>query len=325
MSSVMSGHKTMPLLTISVVIATYNRPDSLGNCLESLERQESPPHEVIVVVDSALTDAIQKVIDSVKKRKKLNIVLLSNGQNRGAPYSKNRGAAAATGDIVAFVDDDITIIPDWTVQIRKGYDRHPDAAGVGGQVDMQQFIFDNPLYRLSVRVRQFLFGSKLGRFNFLGLPYISLTKPSKDGRCIIVDFLHGGNMTFRRNIIVSHELDPTLGGRDEFDLCVRLTLREKRKLIYNPGAIAYHHHTPVGGLALWGTERLYKDFEDHIPYLMKNFSWKYTRLAAFSVMVCAYSLLTLKPRFVKALATGYRRYRNYQTAGKTSVATRETI
>ena len=133
-------------LRISVVIATLNRPDSLANCLKSLEEQIVAPYEVIVVVDGELTNEVQARIDNVKNRNKLNVIQVNNGQRMGAPNSKNRGADAATGDIVAFVDDDITLAPDWTIQILRGYREHSDAVGVGGIISMQEVYFHNKFY-----------------------------------------------------------------------------------------------------------------------------------------------------------------------------------
>jgi glycosyltransferase involved in cell wall biosynthesis len=307
-------------LRISVVIATLNRPDSLANCLKSLEEQIVAPYEVIVVVDGELTNEVQARIDNVKNRNKLNVIQVNNGQRMGAPNSKNRGADAATGDIVAFVDDDITLAPDWTIQILRGYREHSDAVGVGGIISMQEVYFHNKFYKLFTKYREHLLRGKRGRMSFIGMPYLSLVTPV-DG-LLEVDFLHGGNMSFRRDVLLSHKLDESVGVRDEFDLCVRLSLREKKKLIYNSKAIAYHHHNPVGGLALWGSERLYRDFKDHVPYLLKNFNLKYLRLAVFTISVFGYSIITLKPKYNWAIVEGLRLYQNRKSGERASAILR---
>lgn len=299
----MSGNS----LKISVVIATLNRPDSLGNCLKSLEEQIVLPQEIVIVVDGELTADVQKTIDSFKSKGMLSITQLNNGKRMGAPYSKNRGADAASGDIVVFVDDDITVVPDWTIQLMKGYEAYPDAAGVGGMIAMQEVYFHNYVYKLFVKLRKRLFNKKLGKMDFIGMPYLALTIPTDDIRT--VDLLHGGNMSFRRDVCNSHKLDPSLGVRDEFDVCVNISLKEKRKLIYNSKAVAYHHHNPVGGVGLWGNERLYRDFKDHVPYLLKNYNLKYLRLAAFTIAVSGYAAITLKPRYLKAIWEGYKMHR----------------
>ncbi|HLB12294.1 MAG TPA: glycosyltransferase family 2 protein [Dehalococcoidia bacterium] len=295
---------------ISTVIATYNRPRSLAACLESLEGQTVAPLEVIIVVDGELTEQVQETIDTFKGDGKLKIVQINNGERRGATASKNRGAEAASGDIIAFVDDDITLVPHWTAQILKGYEENEDAVAVGGVCEMSQWLFHNPLYRFFVAVRWRLFRNKIGKMSFIGMPYLSHTLPG-DG-CVAVDFLHGGNMTVLREAFLATRLDEAMGVRDEFDLCVRLRKNGGRKLIYNPQAVAYHNVVTSGGFGVWGHERICLDVRDHVPYLMKDYNLRYLRLGVFSALVLGYALLTLKPRYVKALWDGIGRYRSWR-------------
>ena len=296
---------------ISVVIATLNRPDSLANCLMSLEEQTVTPYEVIIVVDGELTEPVQKTIDTFKDNGNLNIVQINNGRRRGLQHSRNKGVDTATGDVVAFIDDDETLASDWTFQIRRGYEVCSDAVGVGGMIAMQEIYFHNVFYKSFVRLRERLFRKKLGKINFIGMPYLVLTIPSDD--LVLVDFLHGGNQSYRRDIIAIYKFDPSLPMREEFDLGVRLCLKKKKKLVYNSKAIAYHHHNPVGGIALWGSERLYRDFRDHVPYLMRDFNLKYLRLAAFTIAVFLYSMVTLKPKCMKAVMEGFQLYRKHKS------------
>ncbi len=309
-------------LRISVVIATLGRPQSLAACLRSLEEQQEPPSEVVVVVDGERTAAVQAVLDGCAARARLNLKQLSNGRRLGAPYSKNRGAEAARGDIVAFLDDDITVLPDWTVQLKRGYEACPGVVGVGGMIEMDEVYFGNRFYRLFTWLRQRLFRARLGKMDFIGMPYLSLVTPVD--RLLAVEFLHGGNMSFRRDVFMAHRLDAHMGVRDEFDVCIRLTRREKLRLIYNSEAKAYHHHVATGGLALWGSARLYRDFKDHVPYLLKNYNLKYLRLAAFMLAVLAYALLVRQPSYGRALAEGLKQYRALKHIGVDHLAAAPT-
>src|SRR4030042_6729008 len=117
---------------VSVVIATYNRPRSLSACLQSLEEQTVPPFEVVVVIDGDQVEDTRAVVDAFESGNRLNVAEIVNGERRGATVSKNRGAEVASGDIVAFVDDDITLAPDWTAEILKGYEENEDAGAEGG-------------------------------------------------------------------------------------------------------------------------------------------------------------------------------------------------
>jgi glycosyltransferase involved in cell wall biosynthesis len=297
--------------SVSVVIATYNRPQSLSACLESLEKQTVAPHEVVVVIDGDQAEETRAVVDAFQSGKRLNVSEIVNGERRGATVSKNRGAEAACGDIVAFVDDDITLAPDWTAEILKGYEENEDAVAVGGQCIMSRWLFRGRFYRFSLAVRERLFRGKMGKMSFIGLPYMALVFPGNGYAA--TDFLHGGNMTVLREPFLYTRLDESMGVRDEYDLCVRLRRNSGGRLIYNPRAVAHHNVTVVGGFGVWGHERACLDIRDHIPYLMKNYDLRYLRLAVFCALVLGYSLLALRPAmYLKALSDSMKRYRSWR-------------
>ncbi|MBM3254350.1 MAG: glycosyltransferase family 2 protein, partial [Candidatus Omnitrophica bacterium] len=276
-------------LRVSIVIPTYNRPGALAACLDSLEKQTVAPHEVIIVVDGGITKEVQRVIDIFKSKNELNIVQINNRERRGMQVSRNIGAEAASGDIIAFLCDDITLVPEWLAEILRGYWENKDAAGVGGRVIQLTPFMDSTFYRLYYRVRRFLFSNKLGKISFIGLPYIPIVEASE--RLLSVDYLAAGNMALRRDVFHSYKFDTSLEVNNELDLGIRLTKRGKKKLIYNSKAIVYHSFLSGGsGYPGRGTERLYGAFRDHTIYLLKNFNAKYLRLAFFSATVLIYSL-----------------------------------
>ncbi|MBA7714209.1 hypothetical protein ES703_123226 [subsurface metagenome] len=51
---------------------------------------------------------------------------------------------------------------------------------------------------------------------------------------------------------------------------------------------------------------------------MKDFNLKYLRLAAFAIAVCGYSIITLKPRYIKAVVDGFRLYWNHKAGDELS-------
>lgn len=113
----------------SVVIPTYNRPEQLANCLTALANQgySHGSFEVIVVNDggNSLDDVIAPF------REQLDLVLIDQ-QNAGPAQARNRGAAAAKGDFLAFTDDDCCPAADWLQQLAEHCASTPDAL-VGGQ------------------------------------------------------------------------------------------------------------------------------------------------------------------------------------------------
>jgi hypothetical protein len=94
--------------TVSVVIATRNRPDRLRNALRSIEAQSFQGFEVIVVDDSSSAATIEQYAVYWKSLDK-RFILLRNGQDSlgtGPADARNRGLAVASGEYVAFLDDD---------------------------------------------------------------------------------------------------------------------------------------------------------------------------------------------------------------------------
>ena len=117
-------------LSISVVIVTLNRVESLRDTLLSLVRQERQPDEVIVV-DNGSTDNTKEVV--LDFRDKLNIKYVYEEQ-RGIPHARNTGIRNATKDIIAFVDDDCVADRSWLKYLEIPFIKDPHIGAVGGEV-----------------------------------------------------------------------------------------------------------------------------------------------------------------------------------------------
>jgi glycosyltransferase involved in cell wall biosynthesis len=107
---------------VSVVCATYRRPQALARLLAALAKQDlDEPFEVIVSDDGSgdLTETRAIVAGSP-----LDIRLLEHPTNRGPAAARNDGWQAARADVVAFTDDDCQPTPAWLraglLQVRKG-------------------------------------------------------------------------------------------------------------------------------------------------------------------------------------------------------------
>jgi glycosyltransferase involved in cell wall biosynthesis len=109
---------------VSVVVATYNGARTLRNCLESLGRLNYPDCEIIVVDDGSTdqTPEIARQFPSVRYIRQTN---------QGLSAARNSGIRAATGEIVAFTDDDCRADEDWLYYL-VGDLLRSDFAGIGG-------------------------------------------------------------------------------------------------------------------------------------------------------------------------------------------------
>ena len=83
---------------VSVVVASYNGERFLAETLESVFAQDYDPFEV-VFVDDGSSDGTAEIARSFPLRYVYQ-------ENRGLPAARNAGVALATGELVAFVDDD---------------------------------------------------------------------------------------------------------------------------------------------------------------------------------------------------------------------------
>jgi glycosyltransferase involved in cell wall biosynthesis len=116
---------------VSVIIPAYNGARWLRGCLESVLRQTYSPHEIIVVDDGS-TDQTQDVLRPFAA----HLVLLTQ-QRGGIGAARNRALARASGDFLAFLDQDDLWHPDkLEKQVRHALD-HPEVAVI--YTDAEEF------------------------------------------------------------------------------------------------------------------------------------------------------------------------------------------
>jgi GT2 family glycosyltransferase len=114
-----------PTLRISVVIPTYNRPETLERLLIQLAAQTMPPAEFeVVVVDDGSRTAMPQV--TVPYR-----LTVLQQQNRGAAAARHLGAETAVADVVLFIDDDMAVPPAWLSEHARLHAGDPRAVVLG--------------------------------------------------------------------------------------------------------------------------------------------------------------------------------------------------
>jgi len=108
---------------VSVVVCTYNGARVIRDCMEGLMRLDYPNFEVIVVSDGS-TDQTAQIVSEYPFR-------LISTENRGLSSARNTGMLAATGEIVAYTDDDARPDPHWLYYLAHSFKKY-GFAGVGG-------------------------------------------------------------------------------------------------------------------------------------------------------------------------------------------------
>jgi glycosyltransferase involved in cell wall biosynthesis len=93
---------------VSVIVPTYNRPEMLAECLESINGQTYQDLEVVVINDGGRD--VGDIVSACNKRK--NIRYLNQPTNKGLAAARNSGIRAAKGKYIAYLDDDDIYYPD---------------------------------------------------------------------------------------------------------------------------------------------------------------------------------------------------------------------
>ena len=114
---------------VSVVICAYteDRWDDTVAAVRSLREQTLEPAEVVLVIDHN-----RGLFERARSLE--GTTTIENSRAPGASGSRNSGVAAASGSVVAFLDDDATARPDW-LELLWGHYATSDVAGVGGSIE----------------------------------------------------------------------------------------------------------------------------------------------------------------------------------------------
>jgi len=111
---------------ISVIILTYNRCNQLIRCLDKLYGQGYDNFEVIVI-DNGSTD---KTIEILKSQSYPRLKIFENKEKANFSQARNIGIELASGDIIAFTDDDCVPADNWLSQIDKDLREYEAVGGI---------------------------------------------------------------------------------------------------------------------------------------------------------------------------------------------------
>jgi glycosyltransferase involved in cell wall biosynthesis len=196
---------------VSVVVCSFNGERTLCECLEGLCALDYPDFEVIVVNDGS-TDQTAAIAASYPVR-------LITTENQGLSNARNTGLSAATGEIVAYIDDDAYPDPHWLQYLARTF-MEGDWAAVGGP-------------NLAPPDDGFVAGCIA---NSPGGPVHVLVSDCE------AEHVPGCNMAFRRSALAGiGGFDPQFRvAGDDVDLCWRLQAHHF-KVGFSPAAVVWHH------------------------------------------------------------------------------------
>ena len=264
--------------SLTIAICTHDRTELLERCLESIQVHAAKSASVIeiIVVDNNPSDASTKHLVS-----KYENVIYHCEPLAGLDFARNRALSVATGDIIAYLDDDVVIDRGWLRGLLSSINDHPDAGAYTGQV--------LPL-ELNTEA-QILFEERGGfRRGFRRVHY----KPARPDDiyypCNTGIFGVGANMAFRRSVLLDiHGFDnaldtgaPLPGGGDH-DIFYRV-VQHGRDIVYEPSYMVYHRHrTEMTALRKqyrsWGTgtmafiAKTYRNDQAQRPRIRRLVAW----------------------------------------------------
>lgn len=220
-------------MTISVILCTHNRCESLGKALDSLAASilpESVEWEVLVV-DNNSSDSTRQIAEGFCRRHPARFRYLCE-PTPGKSHALNTGVQETTGEILAFTDDDLMVEPTW-LQNLTAHLHNGGYAGAGGRV---------------LPERSFLPPRWIPRNQKYALGPLSVFDPGIEAGPLDESPI-GASMAFQRRVFEKYggfrtDLGPGLGSGslpksedNEFGHRLRAA---GELLCYEPSAVAYH-------------------------------------------------------------------------------------
>ncbi len=217
-----------PRPRVSVVVCTHRRSEYLPGLLAAVGGLDPAPHEVIVVDNAPGELDSRELIEAAGAR-------YVREDRKGLDHARTAGVRAATGELVAFTDDDCVPAARWLENLGEIFD-DPSVAAVTGPAFAYELV--SP-----AQVRFELEGGFSRGLRRRAWDWTSIS-PLDAGAVGA-----GANMTFRRDVLESigdpfpSELDagtPTESGGDMY--AIYRVLAAGHRAVYDPGTYVFHRH-----------------------------------------------------------------------------------
>ncbi|HWP59937.1 MAG TPA: glycosyltransferase [Candidatus Acidoferrales bacterium] len=206
---------------VSIIVPTHNRSASLKRLLDALCGQSYPLRQLeVVVVADGCTDETLRMLRGYAPPFALTVI---EQPARGPAAARNRGAEAARGELLLFIDDDVEPLPGWAEAHRRAHAGGAERVVIGPYPLAER----TPMDFLAIAQRawwdaRFYCMRQLGhRFSF-------------------ADML-GGNFSIERELFFrAGGFNPDFHCHEDYELGVRL-IRAGAQFVFAPEALAYHH------------------------------------------------------------------------------------
>jgi glycosyltransferase involved in cell wall biosynthesis len=206
---------------ISIVVSTRNRADILARCLDALFACKTPHAWELIVVDNGSTD---RTLDYLRSIEATSVpVGIIREEKRGASNARNAGWRVAKADVIAFVDDDCYVAPDY--------------------IDQMLAVFNDATIGFA--------GGRVLLYDRADLP-LTLQESNELVRFAPNTFVAAGNI-LSANMACRRSTSERIGGFDpmmgpgtrhccEDVTAVAMAVWSGIEGVYSPGPTVYHHH-----------------------------------------------------------------------------------
>jgi len=220
---------------VSIIISSYtmDRFQDITELLDSIHAQTYNNIEVIVVTERS-QELMESIQNYIRGKGYTNVKVLFNQGERGVSPARNLGVRQATGEIIAFADDDAVLFPDWAEETVIAYGGDSSIGGLTGPI--------LPLWEdesMNWFPREFYW--------IFSCTYWDWTEPTE------VRNGYGTNMSFSRDVFDICGLFKTnLGvkgygkggwqgiGGEEVDFSLRVKDQTGKRIVYHPGIRVKH-------------------------------------------------------------------------------------
>jgi GT2 family glycosyltransferase len=114
---------------VSIVIPVYNQVDHTVRCLESIAKVGGEASFEVILVDDCSTDSTIQLCRGIR-----GLRLVRNNKNLGFIHSCNKGAAAARGRYLLFLNNDTTVTEGWLDRMVETFETFRDVGAVGAKL-----------------------------------------------------------------------------------------------------------------------------------------------------------------------------------------------
>lgn len=255
-------------MNISIIICTYNRAKILAETLESYAILKRPIDSELelLIIDNNSKDETQQIVEKfAEQHPEVHYIY---EPEPGLSHARNTGIEQSRGDIIAYIDDDVYLDPNWLTEVLNIFQEYPDASCMGGK-SIPKFESGKPEWIDDDLLRFYGFTNSGDAIKWMIYP----------------EYPYGLNMAFRRHTFdIVGKFEITLGRKkknllsnEEKEIFWRIN-KAKLKVIYTPNALLYH--------------RIFDERASENWVISRSF-WQGVSLVAFDQLIAPKSKLSL--------------------------------